>query len=62
MTAADIAARLAAAGVTLGEAEHADLAGAYAKLAPMLALIRTPPIPPEAEPAITFAPLGGAGA
>ncbi len=55
MTSDDIAARLAAAGITLGSAEHADLAGAYAKLAPMLELIRTPAIPPEAEPAVTFA-------
>ena len=54
MNPEDIAARLAAAGITLQPAEHADLAGAYAKLAPMLALIRTPPIPPEAEPAIIF--------
>lgn len=54
MTPEDIASRLAAAGITLGTAEHVDLAGAYAKLAPMLALIRTPEIPPQAEPAIIF--------
>lgn len=52
MTAADIAPRLAAAGITLDGAEVAEIARAYAMLAPMLALIRTPPIPPEAEPAI----------
>ena len=54
MTPEDIASRLAAAGITLGAAEHVDLAGAYAKLAPMLALIRTPAISPQAEPAIIF--------
>ena len=54
MTSNDIAVRLKAAGIILGAAEHADLAGAYGKLLPMLALIRTPPIPPEAEPAIVF--------
>lgn len=55
MTKDDIARRLAMAGITLKEVEHADLAGAYAMLAPMLQLIRTPTLPPEAEPAVTFA-------
>jgi hypothetical protein len=55
MTEDDIAKRLTAAGITLKAAEHADLAGAYAMLAPMLQLIRTPTLPPEAEPAVTFA-------
>lgn len=54
LTQAEIAARLGAAGITLGAAEHADLAGAYAMLAPMLQVIRTPQIPPAAEPAIIF--------
>ena len=55
----DLAARLAAAGISLPKAEQDDLRGAYALLAPMLALIRTPHIPPAAEPAITFAASGG---
>ena len=54
MNSDEIAARLAAAGITLAPAEHADIAGAHAMLAPMLALIRTPAIPPTAEPAIIF--------
>lgn len=54
MTAEEIATRLAEAGITLTTAEHADLAGAYARLAPMLAMIRTPLLAPAAEPAFTF--------
>jgi len=54
MTPEDVAARLAEAGITLQPAEHADLAGAQAMLAPMLALIRSPAIPPPAEPAMIF--------
>lgn len=54
MTQDDIAKRLGMAGISLDATEHVDLAAAYAMLAPMLETIRTPAIPPEAEPAIIF--------
>jgi len=55
LTEAELAARLATAGITLPQAEQDDLRAAYALLAPMLDMIRQPLIPPAAEPAITFA-------
>jgi len=51
----EIAARLAAAGISLPKIEQDDLRGAYAMLLPALQMIRSPAIPPAAEPALTFA-------
>ena len=55
MTQDEVTQRLSAAGINLPAAEQAEIGRAYAMLSPMLALIRTPPLPPEAEPATTFA-------
>jgi hypothetical protein len=55
LTEAELAARLASAGIILPQAEQDDLRAAYAMLAPALDMIRQPVIPPEAEPALTFA-------
>lgn len=55
MTEAELAARLAQAGITLPKREQDDIRGAYALLAPMLEAIRQPVIPPAAEPSFTFA-------
>ena len=54
LTTEEIASRFDRAGITLPQAEQDDIRGAYALLAPMLALIREPGIAPQAEPAITF--------
>lgn len=52
---ADLAARLAQAGISLPKPEQDDLRAAHALLAPMLDAIRQPLIPPAAEPGVTFA-------
>ncbi|MDW8313887.1 MAG: hypothetical protein RMK64_02850 [Rhodovarius sp.] len=49
-----VAAMLEAAGIRLPQAECREVAAGYALLMPMLAALRDPPLPPEAEPAVTF--------
>jgi hypothetical protein len=50
----EFAAMLARAGLTFSAAEQADMRNAYALLLPMLAALRTPAIPPQAEPAFSM--------
>ncbi|MCS6892340.1 MAG: hypothetical protein NZN45_12055 [Rhodovarius sp.] len=50
----EIAGMLEAAGIRLPQAECREVAAGYALLIPMLAALRNPPLPPEAEPAVTF--------
>lgn len=54
VTTEELAARLAAAGVPATGAECEELRAAYALMAPMLRLIRTPGIATAAEPAFIF--------
>jgi hypothetical protein len=55
LSEAELAARLAQAGITLPKPEQDDIRAAYALLSPMLEMIRQPLIPPAAEPSVTFA-------
>lgn len=52
--AAAFHARLVQAGLPVTAAESAAVLPAWEKLGAWLELLRTPVIPPEAEPAVTF--------
>ncbi len=53
-TPEEFAAMLARAGLAFSAAEQADMARAYTLLMPMLAALRAPAIPPQAEPAFSM--------
>jgi hypothetical protein len=55
MTEAELEAMLARAGIPFSPAQRAGLLPALPGLAAMQALVRTPPLAAEAEPATTFA-------